>query len=196
MTIPVFPSLPGETLPAARSVIWATDVPQSVGGLTTAVGYQADEIYHWEIPYSVLRAAASYRELQQLIGFVNGLRGRMNVFYYTDPNDNAVTDEPFGTGDGSTTAFQLQRSWGGVASSIQSPNAISAVKVNGVATGAYTLLDGGIVQFTSAPAAGAALTWSGSYYFLCRLDDDKQDLSRLFLDKYEMKALKFSQVLV
>ncbi len=65
-------------------------------------------------------------------------------------------DRQFGTGDGSTTAFTLA-----------GPNAeplgfvlVSAVSENGTLTSAYTVANE-TITFTSAPAAGAVLTWSG-----------------------------------
>jgi hypothetical protein len=46
---------------------------------------------------------------QQLLGFFMARQGGYDSFLYSDPNDNFVSMEQFGVGDGSTTAFQLQR---------------------------------------------------------------------------------------
>ena len=39
--------------------------------------------------------------------------GQFGTFLYTDPTDNAVTNQGIATGDGSTTTFTLGRSLGG-----------------------------------------------------------------------------------
>jgi hypothetical protein len=36
------------------------------------------------------------------------------------------------------------------------------------------------------------LTWSGTYYWPCRFDDDTTELSKFLVNIYECKALKFS----
>src|SRR5262249_23333839 len=49
---------------------------------------------------------------------------------YSDPNDNTVTAMPFGVGDGTTAAFQLQRSIGGGVDIVQNVNqSVSAPKI-------------------------------------------------------------------
>lgn len=114
-------------------------------------------------------------------------------FLFTDPNDSAVTlaqgvmlnvlpgaAVPMGqTGDGVSTTFQVARTIGTGVDILQNVT-ISAVQINGTPTTAYTISDEGLITFTSAPAADAVLTWSGTFRYLCQFTDDTvDDLARV-----------------
>lgn len=60
--------------------------------------------------------------LQQLMGFFMAKQGSFDSFLFSDPNDNSVTAEQFGTGDGTSTAFQLSRFIGGGFDIVQNVN--------------------------------------------------------------------------
>lgn len=119
------------------------------------------------------------------VGFHMQMRGSYDSFLYLDSTDNAVTTpSQFATGDSSTTSFWITRTIGG--------GGIDAIQnINGVVTGTpgpapsifdngvlktagtdYTISQTGVVTFTSAPASGHALTWTGTFYFRCRFKDD------------------------
>jgi hypothetical protein len=53
--------------------------------------------------------SARVQEWQKLVGFHARMRGSLDTFLFTDDEDNSVTDHGFAVGDGSTAAFQLQR---------------------------------------------------------------------------------------
>jgi hypothetical protein len=117
-------------------------------------------------------------------------------FLFTDPNDSAVSlagsvmlnvtpgaAAPMGvTGDGTSTQFQLARKIG-TAPDIQQNVTVTQVQVAGVnkALGTdYSLSATGVITFVAAPAASAALTWAGSFQYLCRFTDDTlKDLARV-----------------
>lgn len=130
--------------------------------------------------------------LQSFLGCYLATNGGAGFFLFTDPNDNAVTTvegcmlnvtpgaaTPMGeTGDGISTKFQLARSIGQGTDIIQQASNV-LVYVDGVEAAA-TIGDSGIVTFASAPAIGKALTWSGSFRYLCQFADDTlKDLSRM-----------------
>lgn len=106
------------------------------------------------------------------------MRGRTHTFLHRDWGDFTAANEPFGLGDGSTTVFQLRKTsdLGGGATYdrvITKPDAGVAVKVNGVAaTGVSVSQLDGSVAFSSAPANGAVLTWSGEFFVHVRFDMD------------------------
>jgi hypothetical protein len=52
-------------------------------------------------------------ELQTLGGFFLARQGSYDSFLYSDPTDNAATNQTFAAGDDVTTAFTLARAWGG-----------------------------------------------------------------------------------
>jgi len=192
MTIPFFPVLPGRGWPITRAPLWKTLKQESASGKETTIPAWTFPKYQWSVPFTTLRAAASYNEFQTLLGFINTLNGGALPFYYTDSIDNAVTAQVFGLGDGTTAAFQLVRAMGGYAELIQSPAGVPVISVAGVATAAFTVSNVGVITFTAPPAAGALLTWSGSFNWLCRLDEDTAEFSMSMPKLLELGKLSFT----
>ena len=91
-------------------------------------------------------------------------------------------DQAFGTGDGSTTLFQLCRPIGTWLEPVWAPatSPAPALKNNGavINSSGYSIGTTGLVQFSAAPLSGAVLSWSGDYYMRCRFADDKMDFER------------------
>lgn len=116
----------------------------------------------------------------------------------------------FAVGDGVTTAFQLWRSgisFGATTLTplemIQNVTLLGGIYANGVVVpGAnYALTNlgappqgGAWVTFTTAPASGAVLSWSGNYSYLCRFADDVLDVNEFMYQFWELKSLKLETV--
>lgn len=194
MSIPVFPSLPGMAWPVTRAPVWKTLKQQALSGKEIRIPAYTFPLYKWTIPFGVLRQNASTTEFATLLGFINGLSGGALPFYYQDPTDQSVTGQSFGEGDGTTTAFQLVRAFGGFVEPVQSPNGTPTISVNGTPTSSFTLGAAGVVTFASAPASGATLTWTGSFYWLCRLDDDTAEFSNDMSGLFTLKKLSFTSI--
>lgn len=131
--------------------------------------------------------------LQDFLGVFMACCGGSGYFLFTDPNDSAVTvaegimlnvtpgaAAPMGQiGDGVSTVFQLARTIGQGVDILQNVT-LTAVYVDGSPTSAYSVDGTGNVTFTSAPASGKAITWSGSFQYLCKFGEDTlQDLARV-----------------
>ena len=193
MTIPVFPSLLGVSWPVKRTPLLYTIRQPSQSGKETTIRQWLYPKYQYELTFDYLPLA----DWQNLEGFWLTVGGAAGVFYFNDPSDNAVTTQPFGTGDGTTTAFQLVRALGGFGMPVQSVNGAIAVYENGslVSPGGYAVGSTGIVTFTTAPAAAQALTWSGAYYWSCRFDDDNGlEIAEFMNNLRELKKLAFTTV--
>jgi hypothetical protein len=143
--------------------------------------------------------------------------GGANFWLMNDINDNNVAygnsallnvtpgaAVPMGlTGDGTSTQFQLARQIGGSSGGwdiIQNLNGSATVKVNGTVT-SVSVSSTGVVTFTSAPASGATLQWTGNFYFLCRFSDDSlPDLGRIGFNSsggiWGVSGIKFSSVFI
>jgi uncharacterized protein (TIGR02217 family) len=153
--------------------------------------------------------------VSKFLGAYMACGGRNGLFLFTDPQDNQVSytnsamlntasSTMATTGDGTTTTFQLCRTIGGVAQAldeIQNVNGTITVKVNGTSTTAFSLSSTGVITFTTAPAAGASLQWSGGFYFLCRFAEDTLDSTRTFtantgLDLWDISSIKFQSELI
>jgi hypothetical protein len=139
--------------------------------------------------------AVSGSVLQSFLGTYIACCGGGQFFLFTDPNDNAVTlagstvlnvtagaVAPMGqTGDGSSKIFQLARKIGTAPDILQNVT-VTAVQVAGVAKALgtdYSLSSVGVITFVTAPANGAAITWAGTFQYLCQFTDDTlKDLAR------------------
>lgn len=112
--------------------------------------------------------------------------GQLHAFLYRNPLDDMATDEVFGAGDGSQTAFQLRKvsSVDGVimerdvtALFTPGPNGTAVpddpvITVNGTPEAVTVDHERGVVTFASAPAGGAVLRWSGRFAHWVRFAQD------------------------
>lgn len=194
MSTATFPALAGLGWSMGRKPMWRTLVQEAVSGKDAAAGLMMYPLWEWTLSHELLRADSVNLEFQTLVGFVNQCHGMLVPFYYTDRHDYIVTNQSFGTGDGSTVAFQLVRTFGGFTEPVKSVNAITNIKINGSVTTAYTLGSTGIVTFTTAPANAAALTWTGTYYWLCRFLQDDPDFEEFMQNFLTQKEIKFRTV--
>lgn len=192
MTLPVFPSLAGLGWPVKRAVLWDTVKHDALSGKRTRYPNWTYPLYKYDLPLNVLRSGSAYLEWQQLEGFINSVQGAAQLWAFSDPNDSSVTAQGFGIGDGTSTAFQLVRALGNFTQPVFLVNGTPTITINGTPTVAFSLSAYGVVTFNSAPAAAAALAWSGSYYWPCRFDDDATDIENFMSQLLRSKSLKFS----
>lgn len=198
MSNAVFPDLPGLDIKTIKAPIFRTQVQETVSGRESAASFMAYPLWKFRLSYNVLRSASAYAELQTIVDFFLSRRGRYDDFLYIDSDDSAVTAEPFGTGDGTTAAFQLIRKIkaGGFAEPVQNLNGAPSIYVAGVlktATVHYNIGSTGLVTFTAGniPTAGQALTWTGSYYFRVRFLQDELEIGKFLHELYEAKRVEF-----
>jgi uncharacterized protein (TIGR02217 family) len=155
------------------------------------------------------------------LGVFMACNGQNGLWLFTDPQDNTValtnscmldvtaasTTPMATTSNGVSKSFQLGRLFGGVVGAediIQNLTGSTVIKVNGTTMTAgtqYSISSTGVVTFVTAPASGATLTWSGSFAFLCRFDEDTVDATRTFTtnsgtDLFDVSSIKFSSELV
>ena len=215
MTILTFPALRGQTYSTHKKPTFATLVAEHVSGREVRDPQYVNPIWNFEITFSGLDSGAVDRglgaaSLQTLMGFYLQMQGQYGSFLFYDPTDFQVSAQAFGTGDGVTTTFQLARSLGGFLEPIVAPLVASGTIAFGggqpsvsaaapviTAAGAtvsasnYSISSpGGIVTFTTAPASGAALAWSGSYAFLCRFDADDMDFEQFMAAIWRAESVK------
>jgi uncharacterized protein (TIGR02217 family) len=113
--------------------------------------------------------------------------GSLYPFRFRDWGDYIATNSVFGTGDGTTVAFQLSMTYDpqyillGTAGTYFYVRDIMLLattpvikKANVVQTPGthYTISNTGLVTFVTAPAAGAQLVWSGEFDVPVRFDSD------------------------
>lgn len=189
----VFPTLIGLEPKVGRNPMFKTRIQSGVAGDEVRLAYQAYPLWKFRLRYEFLRDDAPNNELNKLAAFFLVMRGSYDSFLFTDPDRSAVADERFGTGDGSTTQFQLTRSTtDGTVSFVeptQNVNVITNVKKNGVlqiSPTDYTVSATGLVTFAGPPGGGLALTWTGTYYNRSRFMMDEAAFERFM---YQLWAL-------
>ena len=154
----------------------------------------------WTIEYALNFAKGSEQEssvYQYMLAFYLQMGGQLSDFLYQDPNDNTVAAAAFGTGDGTTTTFQLVRPIGAAADIVQNLNGAPLIFINGVQqTTGYTISTTGQVVFSASPAVSAALTWSGSYYYRVRFADAAQSFEQFMNQIWMSNSIKLVSVIL
>lgn len=102
--------------------------------------------------------------------------GELEPFRFRDWMDYQAADELFGTGNGSETNYQLIKTYDPSQLILGTPGSLTyvrnitlpvapslVIKVNNVATAAYTLLAGGLIEFDVVPPNGHSLKWTGEF---------------------------------
>ena len=149
----------------------------------------ADSRRRYDVSYGIRRAD----DLAAVVAFWEARGGRLHGFRFRDWADYkscppsqtpAATDQPLGTGDGATTAFQLvkvyasgDQSW---TRTIRKPVADTVtVAVDGAPQAAGWSLDPttGLVTFAAPPAPGAMLTAGFAFDVPVRFEADALDVT-------------------
>ena len=174
MSSAVFPTLPGLAYSVFRTPIWSTLIQTAVSGKEQRCDLWSYPRWSWSLSFSVLRSDITFAEWQTFVGFFNLRQGMFDPFLYEDVDDNSVSNQNIGVGNGSNKVFQLVRTLGGFVEPIPAPNIISDIQVDGSTIGgAYTVDPAtGLVTLTSAPGNGLLVTASFSYYWRCRFAQD------------------------
>jgi uncharacterized protein (TIGR02217 family) len=192
--VDVFPYLPGREFVASKAPKWSTGVKTAATGRTIKVGYYSAPTYNFKLKHEFLRNLASKPEVATLLGFFNGRKGRYGFFFYLDAEDYQATDQAFAQGDGVTKTFQMVRTYGGSIEPVQAFWNTPVIKIAGVTTAAFTISPWGVITFTAAPASGAALTWTGSFLWVCGFDDDQLDIGQIVKELWSQDGLPFSSL--
>ncbi len=116
----MFPALAGQGWSVHKKPTFASIVASHVSGREVRSPNYANPVWQFELTFDGLDGASSAQygglgaqSLQSLMGLFLQCQGQFGAFLFYDPSDYAVAAQLFGTGDGATTAFQLQRTLGG-----------------------------------------------------------------------------------
>jgi uncharacterized protein (TIGR02217 family) len=192
MTTPVFPALKGLAWPVIRTPINSTSREVAVSGKEARFALWSYPRYRYELTFDYLSSDASKsQDWQALEGFWKKVYGPANPFLFTLPDDSAATDQQFWIGDGLTTQVQLVRTMAGFTEPVFAPNIVN-VKIDGVPTSSYTLGALGVLTFTAPPATGKVCTWTGTFSWYCRFDDDEVSFRNLYSLFWQLERLSFT----
>lgn len=133
MTVLVFPQMPGLTWPVDREIgNFDTTTQTAMSGKKAIFANRTQAQYRYMLTVEALDWAGGRPNLttnsaQTLLGFYNQVLGGGLIFNFWDIDDNAAAAQNFGTGDGTTVAFQLARAIGGWSDNVFAPLAPSAL---------------------------------------------------------------------
>jgi len=218
MSYTIMPALPMSMAKGLRKAPAFNTAVQEVAAARGNAAAGLKPYCTWEFEFDLDKIsgneAAAATVIAQFLGTYMACYGRNKLFLFTDPQDFAVTHAsgsgmlafkptgPSAVGDGTSTQFQLARLIGGAGWDIvQNLNGAIQIKVGGVVVVPASISPTGLVTFTTPPINGATLTWQGSFYFLCRFDEDTQDMTRVFTmnngtDLWDISSVKFSSEFV
>lgn len=167
---------------------------------------------NWSAPlrsYDAKYGVRTMAELYEILSLYHVAMGRLRGFRLLDWTDYtsaapgatpAATDQSLGTGDGLATVFNLVKRYSFAAQtfdrSIAKPYGTLLVAVDGtpIVSGFSADMNAGTVTFTSAPAAGAVLTWGGTFHvpvrFDCKLDQTSIRASIADIPSIPLKELR------
>lgn len=159
------------------------------------------------LSYGLQTSADPMGDFRAILAMFLAHFGSMYPFRFRDWSDYTATNEVFGTGDGSKTQFQLTMTYDpqyillGTEGSFFYVRAITllastpVIKIDNVVTTAYTISSSGVVTFTTAPAAGKQLTWSGEFDVPVRFDTDQLPVVTNEADLIAISAIPIKEVL-
>lgn len=131
----------------------------------------------WNVSYGV-QSKADY---QVLTNFFRARMGRLRGFRFKDWTDYEATEEHIGTGDGSTTTFQLSKAYGTYVRRITRPVLGTVeVTVDGVPTSASVNHSTGVVTISPAPAGDAVVRASFQFDVPVRFESDRMEVSLIW----------------
>lgn len=197
---PSFPQLAGQGWSVHKRPTFSTRVASHVSGREVRQALYANTLYEFELTFDGLASDADHpgvgtNSLQALMGFYLQSAGQFGTFLYTDPTDDAATGQGIGTGDGAATAFTFLRTLGGHIEPVSWVTSVENVYLNGTAsTIGWSLAQPNMLNFASAPAAGAVVTADFTHAFVCRFLDDQNDFEEFMSGLWTVQSLKFRSV--
>jgi uncharacterized protein (TIGR02217 family) len=158
--------------------------------------------------YDVGYGVKTLDDLHAVIAFFEARMGRLYGFRFKDFADFKscapgadVADQPLGTGDGTTTDFQLAKiyasgsaSWSRTIAKPVSGTAVAAV--DGTETSVTVDTASGIVTFASAPGAGTALTAGFEFDTPVRFDTDRLAIDLASFNAGEIPSIPIVEILI
>lgn len=136
----------------------------------------------------------------ELIAFFRLAKGALHSFRFKDWLDYSAIDQPIATGDGTTTIFQIIKTYSiGVYSDVRritKPVSGSVViKIDGATVTDYTIdHTTGLVTFNTSPSPGAAITATFEFDVHVRFNQDSLPISKNNPTTFESGSIRFIEV--
>ena len=185
----------------------ATDIVTLSSGREERNSRWARSRHRYNAGYGIKSCA----EMQAVLAFFEERRGRFHSFLWRDGLDHSSNggdgaptplDQAIGTGDGTTTAFPLIKTYGASFDPYLRPITKPVDDTVRVAVGGSEMLAGwsvdattGIVTFDTAPTADAAITAGFLFDVPVRFDIDRLDIELTSFDAASAPSIPLIEVL-
>ena len=159
---------------------FATDIKMARSGVEFRNRRWAEPLREYSLSFSARDMDDVLAILQfayKTAGAFHGFRMKDWIDYKSCPPNQtfAFDDQSLGTGDGSTTVFNMNKSYGPTYSRriFKPVDGSVVVGIDGSETTQFTIdTTTGIITFNTAPSNGAALTWGGEFDVPVRFEED------------------------
>jgi uncharacterized protein (TIGR02217 family) len=209
-------AIPGVAWSVSKAPTMQTRVQRAVSGRELRAFDYPAPLWQFQLTFNCLRdqwdtrgasgLGSGYDELRTLFALYLACYGAYGTFLFSDPTDNQRIGEYVGTGDSSTTQFQLQASYGlsgapRFTAPVTAVSQVSALYLNGItqSPSTYSCVAGlnstGMISFPLPPATGAVITADFGFYFRCRFVDDTYSFENFMYQLWQLKKLSFISVL-
>lgn len=194
----IFPTLRGLTYPIGKTPNWSTITQRSITGIPKFFQQYAYPYYTLKLQFEYLSDDNDQEDdIHMLMGFYNRNGGAGQDFLFADDlfENSFANNQLFGVGDGITTQFRLTRNYGGFIEPIFGiVNAPAVITANGVPTSAFTWNTHGLITFSTAPAVGTQLKWSGNWYYRCHFKNDTSEFQNIFNGIWDLQELDLETI--
>ncbi len=130
--------------------------------------------------YNVAHGIKNQTQLDALIAFFRARAGRWQAFRFKDWSDYRLIGQVIGTGDGSTTQFQLIKTYSSGSETYTRPitrpvAGVMDVFLDGVLQISGVVVDAttGLVTFSAAPGSGVPISVDGEFDVPVRFETDQ-----------------------
>lgn len=163
-----------------------------------------------DLSYGILRSEDPLGDFRAILSMWRAHFGSLYPFRFRDWSDYIATDEVFGTGDGSETQFQLTVTYDPSFILLGAPGSLlyvrditllattPVIEVDGAVqtvTTDYTIDSSGLVTFTSPPANGKDITWTGEFDVPVRFDTDRLPVIMNESDLTDIRGIPIKEVI-
>ena len=196
MSDAVFPDLNGLALGIKKKPEFVTLQQTSTLGVDKTLSLRPYPRWTFTLAYDYLiDKSLATDDIQQIIGFYLNRYGKYDDWLYQDLYDNTCSKQIFGEGDGSTTVFQLCRSYGAFIEPVIGLAEKPTIYIGDTETTDFTWTTKGKITFTSAPD-DSKLYWSGGFYYRCRFTEDETEFEELVNNIWTAPTVLFKSVLL
>jgi uncharacterized protein (TIGR02217 family) len=217
MSNALFPKMSGQGWSVLKRPMFFNLVTTTASGNEVRIANYPYARFQYQLKYEALPSAAGYisgvtNDFQTLFGFYCARNGNFDSFLFDESDhtasqtDSSVVGQIIGTGNGSTTSFQMQRTLGPSTRPIYAINSVIAsnpptgapvpkIYLNGVQQGGgYSISTTGLLTFSAPPGGGVAITADFSYFFRCRFMDPMVEFENFVQNLWSLKSIDFQEV--